>query len=419
MLRRVALAALVSCAAVAGAEEVPTAGSTRLGRALPDAAPARGPRDAPVIVDFFCNDAHIQCTWIDRLLRLLAERHPDGLRVVYRQVVLPMRDSEVVAEATLEAFAQGRFDAFAEVAGAAGNPVRARDLDGLAVRAGLDLDAVHAAIATRRHAAAIDRDAALRERLGVGTSALAWNGEIDAPDLNLDAFERAFERADARARAHLAEGVPRARLYATLVREAARARARTEPRAPRVEPSPPRVRLRTDGAPVRGAADADVNVVVFGDFERPLWRRQDELLARLAAVFPGHVRVAYKLFPQARDPSARAVAELAACAHLQGRFWELHDALFVGTPRLLGADVERAAELAGLDLARYREDRAAGRCAARVEADLAEGRALGVEYTPTMFVNGIKLVGIRGLGDLRSVVEGEIRPGLLEELTAQ
>jgi hypothetical protein len=318
-----------------------------------------------------------------------------------------MRDSESVAEAALEAFAEGRFFAFVEAAGR--GPVRARDVDAIAVRAGLDIDEVRAAIATRRHAAALDRDAALHEQLGVGAGGLAWNGEPSQPELTIDAFERAFARADARARARLADGVPPCRLYATLAREAARARAREGPTA-RLELDKPRVRLRTLGSPVRGATDADVNVVVFGDFDRPLW----QVLSRLATLFPGHVRVVYKLFPKSLETGARAVAVAAACAHLQGRFWEMHDILADGH----APDLERAVELAGLDVARYRADLAAGRCAALVEADLADGRALGVEYAPTLFVNGIRLVGVHGLSDLRLLVEGEIRPGLLEELTA-
>jgi protein-disulfide isomerase len=402
---RIALLGLLLAAAPLRADEVPTAGATVLTRLAPDETPARGPRDAPVVVDFFCNLAHSPCAGVERLLRELAERHPDRLRVVYRQAVLPMRDSEAVAQAALEAFAEGRFFAFVEAAGR--GPVRARDLDSLAVRAGLDVEQVHAAIASRRHGAALDRDAALHEQLGVDSSGLSWNGEAFAPELTLDAFERAFARADARARARLADGVPPLRLYATLTREAARARAREGPSA-RLELDKPRVRLRTDGAPARGAADADVSVVVFGDFERPLWH----VLTRLSTLFPGHVRIVYKLYPRGSDAGARAGAVAAACAHLQGRFWEMHDVLAAGP-----ADPDRAVELAGLDVARYRADQAAGRCAALVDADLADGRALGVDYGPTLFVNGVRLVGIHGLSDLRLLVEGEIRPGLLEELT--
>jgi protein-disulfide isomerase len=353
---------------------------------------------------------------------MVALRHPGRLRVIYRQAVMGYKDSEVVAEAALEAWAQGHFFDLLELAVAAGTPLRGRDLEAVAARAGIDLDELHRALAERRHAETIGRDAALRERFGGGAS-LVWNGEPQALELSVDGFERAYDRAEARARERLAEGVPAPRLYATLVREAGRTRMRTESRPAAVAPSAPRARVRIAGAPVRGDAAADVTVVVFSDFECPFCRRQAEALAKLVAASPGRVRVVFKHFPLAIHPSARPAADAAACANLQGRFWELHDLFFaLGSLGTLGshvyvAEIERAAATAGLDLARFRADLASGRCAAAVDADVAEGKALGVDATPTVFVNGLKLAGTRGLADLHEVVEAELAPGLLEELT--
>jgi protein-disulfide isomerase len=411
MPRRVALFVGLLPAALARAEAVATATSTLLVQPAAEDTPARGPRTAPVVVDFFCNFASASCAVVDKMLGQLGERHPDGLRVVYRPVLLPGADSERVAELTVEAWAQGRFDALDDAV-RGGRTVRASELDAAAARAGLDLDAMHAAVATHRHAVTIARNAEWRQRLGAASVALAWNGEPAAADMSAGAFERAYVRAEARARAALAEGVSAGGLYPALVRAAIRARAHTAQRTARVEAAAARARVPTGGTPVRGGAGADVTVVAFADFERPLWRRPDELVARLAALYPGRIRIAYRLFPPTGETAARATAELFACAHLQGRFWELHDAVLSGTPP------DRAAEAAGLDLDRWRADRAAGRCAALVDADLAEGRRLGVELAPTLFVNGVKLAGARSIGDVPAVVDGELRPGLLEELTA-
>jgi protein-disulfide isomerase len=416
------LPALLACLAAvapaaAGAAEVPAHGAAVLSSARPGRFPARGPRDALVTVELFCNFAHVACTQSERVLHDLADRHPGSLRVVYHQVVLPFRDSQTIAEATLEAWHQGRFLELADLAAAAAAPLRARDLDAIAARAGLDLDALHRALADHRHAAAVERDGLLRDRLGIPTFALLWNGVPQSPDLTADGFERAYAQAAERARTLLAEGVPAERLFSSLRADAARARAREAVAG--VDAAAQRTRIPTRGAPARGAADPDVVVVLFSDFECPFCRRAAENVGRLVALYPERVRLVWKHLPVSFHPIARAAADLGACAALQGRFWELHDAIFAPGSRFFGAELERIAERAGVDLPRARADLASGRCAARVDEDMADARAAAVEAAPTVFVNGLRLTGAQGLGALRAVLEAELAPGLLQTYTGR
>jgi predicted DsbA family dithiol-disulfide isomerase len=81
-------------------------------------------------------------------------------------------------------------------------------------------------------------------------------------------------------------------------------------------------------------------------------------------------------------------------------------------------DLDRAALQAGLDLERLRRDMASGRCSVRVDLDMAEARAAGVDVAPTTFVNGLKLSGAQGRSALRQVIEAELAPGILERLTS-
>jgi protein-disulfide isomerase len=416
---RVALLAVLSTATtapVARATPVPTAASSVVSASRASEAPTRGPANALVTVELFCNFAHVQCPTIERRLRELADHHPGELRVVYRQVVLPFKDSVALAEAALEAHAQGRFDAFADLASGSPTPVRGRDLDGLAARAGLEVDALHAALADHRHAAALERDGLRRERLSAGNLALLWNGESLPVDTSSVAFERDFAHAAERARALLDQGVAPARVFPLLDAAAAHARARAA--AATLDARGPRVRVSEGGAPARGPADAAVTILVWSDFECPFCRRQADLLSRLRAVYPDDVRVVWRHLPEAYRPTARTAAELAACAGLQGRFWELYDAFFA-PGRLFASDLEKLAEKIGLDRARLAADRASGRCAARVDTDAADARAAGVDAAPTLFVNGLRLTGAQGLGSLRQVVDAELAPGLLENLAGR
>ena len=109
MSARAAALAVSLWAAAAVADEVGTDGTTRLSSSDDEVdGPSRGPRDAVVTVEFFCNYAHFQCIHGERALHRLLERHPDSVRIVYHLVVLPFHDSEEVAAATLEAWRQGR-----------------------------------------------------------------------------------------------------------------------------------------------------------------------------------------------------------------------------------------------------------------------------------------------------------------------
>jgi protein-disulfide isomerase len=429
-MRRGALVGLL-IAAAAAAEPVPTSGTAQVTHARPLAdLPIRGPRDAPVTVEFFCTYTQSQCAYIDDLLRQLVERHPTRLRVIYRQVVLQYKESQTLAEAGAEAFVQGKFLPFAEVAFTRHGQLAIRDLEKVAREAGLDVTALRAALADHRHLPRLERDATRRDELGAGIPGVLWNGEPLVPPLRLEEFEAVYDRAFAAAQRRLAAGVPIERLYDVLVDEWAHARivgnvappagshppGSAPPKDPRlvVDLDAPRAHVSVEGAPSRGPAHAPVTVVIFGDFECPFCKRQQEPLLRLEALFPGRVRVVFKHFPLAFHGSARGAAEAAACAHLQGKFWEYHDLLYKNFLRLRRPDLERTAVEAGLDPKRWKADLEAGRCALPVDADLAEGKALGVEMTPTLFVNGIKLAGVRGLSDLRVLIADELRPGLLE-----
>ncbi len=402
---------------VAGAAELESGRTAVVVASRPGAAPERGPRSALVTVELFCNFAHTHCALTEGLLHELAARHPDGLRVVYRMVVPPFRDSEAIAEATLEAWSQGRFLELADLIGAAGAPVRLRDLDGLAARAGLDVDALHRALADQRHATALRRDAVLRDRLGIGTFASVWNGVAQPTELNLESFERAYAKAAERARALVAEGVAAERVYPLLAAEAQRAHWREVAAA--VDASAPRARVPTDGAPARGADNPDVTIVLFNDFECAPCRRNAEVVAKVLALYPDRVRVVWKNLPAPFHPSAMKAAEVAACAELQGKFWELYDALVTSSSRLFASDVEHAIDRSGLDLVRLRSDMANGRCSGRIDSDVADAKAAGVEAAPTLFVNGLRLSGAQGLSSLRQVVEAELAPGLLETMCGE
>lgn len=136
------------------------------------------------------------------------------------------------------------------------------------------------------------------------------------------------------------------------------------------------------GDHVRGPEDAPV-VIVYADFTCP---RCAVAHARLSEV-PVR-RVFRHMALRAKHPRAVALALAAEAAGAQGRFWELHDALYADQGRQADPHLWAHAERLGLDLARLETDRRSDEAAARVDADTRAALRAGAMHTPTVFLPG-------------------------------
>ena len=174
-------------------------------------------------------------------------------------------------------------------------------------------------------------------------------------------------------------------------------------------PATIRVEVSTDGAPIRGAADAPVTVVEFSDFECPFCKQTHPTLKQLLERYPGKIRLAYRDFPlDSIHPQARRAAEAARCAQDQGKFWEYHDLLFTQSPQLAPEDLRRYAGQVGLDVAKFDGCLATGVHKAAVQRDLDEGNRLGITGTPAFFVNGRTLTGAQPIEAFTRLIEQEL-----------
>ena len=170
---------------------------------------------------------------------------------------------------------------------------------------------------------------------------------------------------------------------------------------------PPRAVFDAPGGPARGRADASVTILEFSDFQCPFCRSATETLKRIEAAFPGDVRLVFIDFPLPIHADAPRAAEAAACADEQGRFWDMHDALFAAQSALRQSDLERRAEQIGLDGARFQSCLASGRHTARWQQGRALGQRHGVTATPTFFVNGRMVTGAIPYEAFREIVTEE------------
>ena len=157
---------------------------------------------------------------------------------------------------------------------------------------------------------------------------------------------------------------------------------------------PFRFQLNNDGAPYLGGSSAPVTLVEFSDFECPFCARFATTLKQLNAAFGDDVKIVYRQFPiTSIHPNAFKAAEGSLCAHDQGKFWEMHDAMFFQQNRLAVSDIKALSRQLGLDQRRFDQCLDSGRFTEQVQNDMREAQTAGVTGTPALFVNGVPLQG--------------------------
>jgi protein-disulfide isomerase len=177
-----------------------------------------------------------------------------------------------------------------------------------------------------------------------------------------------------------------------------------------VELSQPSAQVDVAGAPRLGPEKAPVQVIEFADYECPYCQKIYPDLAKLRDQFGDKVSLVYKDFPLPMHPLAARAAEAARCAGEQGKFWEFHDSLFQ-TKRLQISDLKEQAATLKLDSAKFDQCLDSGAQAAAVKKDSQEGLRLGLQGTPSFFINGHFMSGAIGYSKLRETVLEKLGAG--------
>lgn len=168
-----------------------------------------------------------------------------------------------------------------------------------------------------------------------------------------------------------------------------------------------RAKIHVDGSPTKGPADASVTLVEFSDFECPHCRALWEAMKAVEARYP-QIRIVYKDFPLTNiHPWAQTAALGGRCAFEQSpaAFWKVEDSIFdnqdVLSPENVWDKLVEFATGAGLNADTFKACMASPEAAKAVDASHAEGVALGVDSTPTVYINGRPVVG----GDENALVQ--------------
>lgn len=171
---------------------------------------------------------------------------------------------------------------------------------------------------------------------------------------------------------------------------------------------PFRVQVAATG-PVKGRTNAPVTIVEFLDFECPFSSGMSPTLQAVEKKYGDKVRVVCRQYPLSSHPNAQKAAEASLCAQDQGKFWEMHDAMFADQKKLGVEQLKATAASLGLNTDNFNKCIDSGEKHAIIQADLKEGQAAGVSGTPAIFVNGRFFSGVVPMDQLTTVIDDELR----------
>jgi protein-disulfide isomerase len=161
----------------------------------------------------------------------------------------------------------------------------------------------------------------------------------------------------------------------------------------RVE-TPQSATVSIDGSPSMGKSEVSLVLVEFSDYECPFCARFNaEVLKQVKREYidSGRLRFVYKDFPLPFHQNAMKASMAARCAGEEGRYWEMHDALLKNQQNL--GDVDGLVKRTGLNAATFNECMEGRKYEDAVQRDLSDGRALGINGTPTFILGRLDASG--------------------------
>jgi len=362
------------------------------------------------------------------VMKNLVEDYGDDIRVVYRSfTVAGFSQGERAAEAAFAAEAQGKFWEMHWRLFKHPGRFERPELRAHAEAIGLDVSRFMEDLDTGVYTSKRIRHRRAAKTLGIeGLPVMFVNGLYLAGYQDEAMWHGVIDEELSRVKQMIANGEPRAKLYATMM-ESAKTRTVDRPKAPELRKeladkqasnfyptdlTPPeadqRYKILPGDAPTKGPADAPVVIVEFVDFKCPYCRRAhaEEITALLEAQ-GSDVRLAVRNLPLEMHIEARGAALASLAAHRQGKFWAFHDRL-LGHKGAIGRDtfVEWATEM-GMDPTKFVADMDDRELSAVVAEDVRIAAKVGITGTPAFFVNGRYLSGFRK-GVLTALVAEEL-----------
>lgn len=163
----------------------------------------------------------------------------------------------------------------------------------------------------------------------------------------------------------------------------------------------------------KGAKNSKVTIVEFGDFQCPACGAVHPVVKQLTREYGDKVTFVFRNFPLQMHKNAQAAHQAAEAAGAQGKFFEMHDKLYENQSDWEKLDnpnekfTQYAKELK-LDTEKFKKDIEAKKFDKKIEQDVNDGYAVGVNATPTFFINGVKQEGGLQYNEFKEKIDAEL-----------
>lgn len=169
------------------------------------------------------------------------------------------------------------------------------------------------------------------------------------------------------------------------------------------------VSIPVAGAPQRGPASAPITIVEFSDFQCPYCAAAVPQIDALLKDYPTQVKLIFKQFPLESHSHAAYAAAAALAAQKQGKFWQMHDAMFANRDNLTAQNILALAQNLGLDTKRFQSDLNSTEVRETITRDVQDGDTAGVQGTPTIFINGQRYNGPIEENTLKPILDAALK----------
>ncbi len=168
------------------------------------------------------------------------------------------------------------------------------------------------------------------------------------------------------------------------------------------------VNIQIGNSPIRGNKKAPVTIVEFSDFQCPYCAQLQPTLEEVLKAYPKEVKLIFKHYPLPFHAHAKNAAKAALAAGEQGKFWEMHDLVFSNFSQLSDEKFKELAAQIGLNVEKFTADYNSTKYEQTILQDMAAARNAGVTGTPTLFINGKRLMN-RSLEGFKEAINNALK----------
>ncbi|OQX67148.1 MAG: hypothetical protein B6A08_16820 [Sorangiineae bacterium NIC37A_2] len=371
--------------------------------------PIRGPKDALVTVVVFSEFQCPYCKRVEATLGKLVETYGNDLRIVWKDNPLPFhpRAAPAATLARTVYLTKGE-KAFWDVHDKlfeSQPKLEDDDLKAILAPTGVSWATVAKDIEDEKYSDKFDQSQALAAALAArGTPHFFVNGTRIAGAVPFDQFKTVIDAELTKAKALLAKGVPRAKIYDELQKDA---------KEPEVREAAPLEKKEIGAAPADAPSKGNGKIVIqeFSDFECPFCSRVNPTIEKVLKKYGNDVKIVWRNLPLPMHKNAPLAAEAAYEVYKQKgdkAFWDYHNKLFAGqrSPGLEQASLEKfAEELGGIDMDRFKKALNERTHKARIEADVEAANKAGIQGTPAFIVGSYFVNGAQPFSEFKRAIE--------------